>query len=186
MCLAGQERNQQQDLEGIPFEDFSAQPGWARTQHQTLPWVATPAMLQYVPVDRTCIAQFFETDIWHNMHLGCLKHWLGSSFVSLVELLDGGVLQGSVDAKFSWLTTDFKSFCRTKKLSPHMSEISRASMNFPSSTACPLGQWSKGVVSTHFCQYLEDFCDRYVMGRTADECLLSIVTLAVLYHFPQT
>ena len=143
--------------------------------HTSDPWLREPTLLRGIPLDRSSRAQFFETDIWHNMHLGCLKHWVACAFVSLIERLGLAPLQGSVEAKFSWLTSDFKAFCRTRKISPYLSEISRATMAFPMSSACPLGQWSKGVVSTHFCQYLETLCDRYGVGESDDVVLCAIV-----------
>ena len=173
-CKAGQERNEHGQVD-CPFEDFSLQPSWLPTMHTSDPWLGEPTLLRGIPLDRSSRAQFFETDIWHNMHLGCLKHWVACAFVSLIERLGMAPLQGSVEAKFSWLTSDFKAFCRTRKISPYLSEISRATMAFPMSSACPLGQWSKGVVSTHFCQYLETFCDRFGVGESDDVVLCAIV-----------
>jgi len=173
-CKAGQERNEHGQVD-CPFEDFSLQPSWLPTMHTSDPWLREPTLLRGIPLDRSSRAQFFETDIWHNMHLGCLKHWVACAFVSLIERLGLAPLQGSVEAKFSWLTSDFKAFCRTRKISPYLSEISRATMAFPMSSACPLGQWSKGVVSTHFCQYLETLCDRYGVGESDDVVLCAIV-----------
>ena len=176
LCLGGQESDGQGQT-AYPYEDFSLSPSWGPTMHTSLPWTSEPRILASVPVVPGQKAQFFETDIWHNMHLGCLKHWLGSGFVTIIERLDVGPLQGSVDAKFSWLTTNFRAFCREKRKSPYMSEISRATLGFPASTATPVGQWSKGQVSTHFCQYLEAFCDQYIVGQTEDPMLLRIVDL---------
>ena len=174
LCLGGQESNGQ-GQQHFPYEDFALHPVWAPTMHTSLPWNSEPAILHGVPLNRAARAGFFETDIWHNMHLGCLKHWIASAFVCIIERLDVGPLDGSVEAKFSWLTTNFRGFCRTKRISPYMSELSRASLGFPMGSSCPVGQWSKGVVSTHFCQYLEFFCEQYVVGQSHDPVLLHIV-----------
>lgn len=172
-CLAGRECDDP-DGADIPFEDFLLEPKWLDTMFTLDPWESEPGILRGLPIDQTRKAQFFETDIWHNMHLGCLKHYIGSSFVSIIERLVGGPLDGSVDAKFAWLTADFKSWARALRISPFIAEVSRSTMGFPQGSACPLGQWSKGVVSTNFMQYLEYFCERHVVGKTADQVLLSI------------
>ena len=74
-CKAGQERNEHGQVD-CPFEDFSLQPSWLPTMHTSDPWLREPTLLRGIPLDRSSRAQFFETDIWHNMHLGCLKHWV--------------------------------------------------------------------------------------------------------------
>ena len=145
--------------------------------YTTDPWSTEPTIFSGLPLDQSRRAQFFESDIWHNLHLGCLKHWVGASLVSVVERLVIGPLQGSVEAKFAWLTTEFKSFCRLRRMSPYLSEISRTTLNWPQSSSSPVGQWSKGQVSTQFCQFLEHFTTRYVVGQTGDPVLLSVVPL---------
>lgn len=175
-CLGGQESNNR-GQEHVPYEDFSLQPRWLPTMYTTDPWSTEPTIFSGLPLDQSRRAQFFESDIWHNLHLGCLKHWVGASLVSVVERLVIGLLQGSVEAKFAWLTTEFKSFCRLRRMSPYLSEISRTTLNWPQSSSSPVGQWSKGQVSTQFCQFLEHFTTRYVVGQTGDPVLLSVVPL---------
>lgn len=174
-CLAGQESDGHLRL-AYPYEDVSNRPGWLITMETVDPWLSEPKILANLPIDRSYRSQFFETDVWHNLHLGIMKHWLGSGFVSILERMHIGPLQGSVEAKFDWLTTDFKLFCRQKRISPYIAEISRATLTFPQSGSCPVGAWSKGAVSTHFCQYLENFCDRWIDERFDDQVLQSIVT----------
>ena len=75
-CLGGQESNNR-GQEHVPYEDFSLQPRWLPTMYTTDPWSTEPTIFSGLPLDQSRRAQFFESDIWHNLHLGCLKHWGG-------------------------------------------------------------------------------------------------------------
>ena len=174
-CLAGQESGNIPDRQDYPFEDFSQNPAWLSTVEQVLPWEDTPAILEGLPLERSCLTSFFATDLFHNFHLGVAKHWVASSLVSIVERLDA-IPGTSVDAQMSWLSADFRSFCRRKRLSAHSYDISRNSLSFTSSRACPQGHWSKGSMSTQLMLYLEDLCDRCVINKTQDELLLAVAS----------
>lgn len=170
-CLAGQEANAHQ--RAYPFEDYSMHPCWQETIEQILPWSSTPPLLEGIPVNPSRLAHFFATDLWHNFGLGMGKQWLGSCFVSLIERGDFWV-QTSVETKFQFLTSEFKSFCQMKRLSPHMTEISRQTMGWPMSSKTPCGQWSKGAVTTHFMLFLEHFCSVHA-ADSSDEVIMAIV-----------
>ncbi|CAL1129712.1 unnamed protein product [Cladocopium goreaui] len=172
LCLAGQEANAA-GQQAFPYEDFSVSPSWLGTVETVAPWAQRPSVLRGALVDPRKTAHFFSCDFWHNVHLGCGKHWVANSFVSAIERLQFWPGQ-SVESKFELLTTEFKSFCRQNHLSPHMDEISRATMGFPQGSACPLGQWSKGVVTTHFMKFLEWFCDKHKEEIKYDEVMTTI------------
>jgi hypothetical protein len=173
MCDAGLESSGP-NQPSHPFEDTSVQASWTRTLGSTTPWDATPAILTSLPMDRNLEYDFFKTDIWHNFHLGLCKHFVGSAFVSAIERLDSFPVT-AVDAKFAWFTADFAQFCRAKNINAFMKEISRETMSFPQSKTCPVGRWSKGVVATQFMKYLENYCDRFVINKTDDAVMLSVV-----------
>ena len=174
LCLGGQESNGA-DQEAYPYEDFSVHPRWMDTIEKVEPWRVTPPILEGVLIDRSHVAHFFSPDIWHNVHLGAGKHWIANSFVGAVERLS--IWEGtSVEAKFQQLTDGFKEFCHQHHISPHMDEISRATMGFPQSSSCPIGQWSKGAVTTHFMKYLEWFCDVHKDAIKNDDMMSAIAT----------
>ena len=173
MCCAGQEATAD-GQEAHPFEDTSINASWTTTLGQILPWDTEPIILQGLPIDPNAKHNFFKTDCWHNFHLGLSKHFVASAFVSALERLDC-FPNTSVDSRMQFLTQDFLAFCKRKKINPYLKEISRESLSFTTNRTCPVGRWSKGAVATHFMQYLEDFCNRFVINKTGDEVMLSIV-----------
>ena len=172
LCLAGQEADASGRL-AFPYEDMSINPRWMETCNQVMPWTATPAILQGALVDPTQVPEFLATDVWHNCHLGVLKHWLASAFISAIERLTFWP-EASVEKRFEFLTVEFRKYCQENHISPHMDEISRATMGFPYGRVFPVGQWSKGSVSTHMMKFLESFCTIWVEGQTEDEVMLAI------------
>ncbi|CAK9064128.1 unnamed protein product [Durusdinium trenchii] len=145
----------------------------ARNDRTNFAMVFNTPLLEGIPVNPSRLAHFFATDLWHNFGLGMGKQWLGSCFVSLIERGDFWV-QTSVETKFQFLTSEFKSFCQMKRLSPHMTEISRQTMGWPMSSKTPCGQWSKGAVTTHFMLFLEHFCSVHA-ADSSDEVIMAIV-----------
>ena len=161
--------------EMLPYEDFSLNPFWWNTLEAVEPWDEEPKIFNNALLDRTRLSQFFATDIWHNLHLGAGKHWVAHAFVSAIEKLTFWP-EISVESRFEFLTTKFKEYCREHHISPFMDEISRASMGYLSSSACPVGQWSKGIITTHMMKFVEHFCNEYVVGKTGDQTMLAIVS----------
>ena len=176
MCLGGQEASadDQGPHQSFPFEDTSLRPSWGPTVNQVPPWDAEPVILRGLPMVVAEKPSFFVTDIWHNLHLGLAKHFFASSIVSIIEKQVDPVPCNSVDAAFQFFSEDFVSFCKGRKMTPFMDEISRETMSFPYAKACPVGRWSKGLVATQFLLYLADFCGRHVTGHSDDELLLAI------------
>lgn len=169
MCAAGQE-----GVEAYPYEDTAVNAGWTRTLDTNAPWDTEPLILRGLPMVVNEKPFFFKTDCWHNFHLGLAKHWLASSFVCAIERLDS-FPRAAVDSRFEFLTEDFIQFCNRNRINPYMKEISRETMSFPSSKACPVGRWSKGAVATQLMQYLENYCSRFVINKTDDEVMLTVV-----------
>ena len=89
----------------------------------------------------------------------------------------------SVDSRLQWMTNDFKRFCKDKGIQPYLAEISRESLCFPQSRACPVGKWSKGLVATQFLQYFEDFSKRFISGKTDDPVLTTAVACSCFKDF---
>ena len=172
MCCAGME-SPHDGRSLYPFEDVARQPSWGPTVNTIAPWDSLPSMIDNLPIVCGEEASFFVTDIWHNWHLGLSKHWIGSSLVSILERMDK-LGCGSIDAAFDFLTDDFLNFCKQKKINPHMKELSRETMTWPMSKVCPVGRWSKGLVSTQLMIWLQDFSQRKITGHTDDTVLKTI------------
>ena len=172
LCLAGREA----DGGNIPFEDFSPSADWINTMFREVPWETEPTILQNLQYNQRDQIDFFRTDFWHNLHLGVSKHFVGSSFVSIIECGLPSIVAGSVEVKFQWLTGNYLAYWRSKGKVPFVTEISRETMGFPQGSTCPIARWSKAVASTEFMLYLEWFADHHIVGNTSDEILLSIVS----------
>ena len=177
-CLAGQEADPSKGMVAYPFEDLSTRPAWETTIDQVQPWDETPSLLRGLPIDENAKSQFFCFDIWHIFHLGIAKHFLASSFVAIVESALH-VLQRfrSVEAKFQFISQEYRSFCRSHRISMWVSEISRDTLQWPQGSTCPIGKWNKGSASTTIMLFLGHFCRKFIDEPTeGDEMLLLIVS----------
>ncbi|CAL1169025.1 unnamed protein product [Cladocopium goreaui] len=182
MCKAGQERNPRLHLDPVPFEDSSGAPLWEQTLGQQQPWLRTPELLSGVPLEPRDHWTFYKTDIWHNLHLGVGKQWCASAFVSFVDNLDfGGGM--SMDDKVEALNSQYKAWCKMKRITPHVEELGRETrslagklVSWPTSASCPCGSWHKGAATTHFMQFLEWFCEQHKDECAADPLLQAIAT----------
>lgn len=176
-CLGGQEASVAAGTVAYPYEDLSNHPCWENTINTIDPWGETPEILQGLPINNLAKSQFFCFDVWHIFHLGIAKHFLGSSFAVIVES-NLPALAGfrSIDAKFQWITEQYKQYCKANKLSTWVREISKDSLQWPQSSTCPIGKWNKGAASTAIMLFLGDFCKRFIKGISDDESLLLIAT----------
>ena len=176
LCLAGVEAGGAH-VRSIPFEDMGMGAAWIETLASVVPWDSPvgPSILDGLPLTTADSIQFFVTDFWHNCHLGVCKHWIGSSMVSIIERLPA-VVGNSVESKFHWLTSFYLSYFRARRVSPFILEISRETMGFPQGSCCPIARWSKGAAATQLMQFLEWFSQNFILNRTDDELLLSIVS----------
>lgn len=179
-CLAGREAGRPGER-AFPFEDLSLNPVWEETIESEIPWGATmPPIMEGAPLNRDRKAHFFSLDIFHNVHLGVGKQWLACSFAACVERLEfWPETHGSVDARFELMTSQFKDFCRQRHISPHMTEISRATLAFPSSTASPVGQWSKGSMTTNFMLFLEFFLVQH--AADCEDPIIQTMVIRLVY-----
>ena len=177
LCMAGVEAGPDYP-NTIPFEDMTPQAAWVNTRFEIEPWTDIPRILVGLPLSRTERMGFFLLDLWHNYHLGVSKHFIGSSFTSVIESNLPSVVGagGSVEAKFNWLTTLYLSYFRMMGKNPYITEISRETMGLPMGTTCPIARWSKGQASTEMMHFLEYFCRVHIVNKTTDPLLLSIVS----------
>lgn len=139
----------------------------------SVPWDDEPKIMAGGLVNRAKLASFFHLDLWHLFHLGICKHWIGSSMVVLIE--SGLLPQRSVEAKFEAINEMYHEFCKDRKLPRWVSDIGRDSMNWPQSSACPVGGWNKGSASTTMMLFLDHVSERMIRGKSDDAVLKAIV-----------
>ena len=171
LCKAGQEADASTGALAIPYENVSPSAEWVATCSVDPAWELQPTILNELPLSLKQQIEFFRTDLWHNAHLGLLKHFTASGFVCIVESDLASLPGGSIEVKFAWLTTIYRAYFRSP---PYVSEISRDTLNFPASTANPIGKWSKGAASTQMMQFLSHFGKTYILGKSTDRLLLAI------------
>lgn len=159
-CLAGQERNDELDRVALPYEDVSLHPVWAPTIGKNLPWLEAPSILEGLGLDAERSIDFFQSDFFHNVHLGMLKAFTASALVTLVESnppLPCMAHCSSVDAKFEVLTDLYKGYFRSRNRRPYVSELSRDTCCWPQPSACPAAKWNKGQATTEIMAFLDWF-----------------------------
>ncbi|CAE7849130.1 unnamed protein product, partial [Symbiodinium necroappetens] len=78
-----------------PFDDFSEDPAWLQTMHQTRPWNATP-ILASVPYDDQRPEQVIVWDLLHVLKLGVGRYLIGGA---LILLLRKGFMDHAGDLK---------------------------------------------------------------------------------------
>ncbi len=184
-CLGGQEASVAAGTVAYPYEDLSNHPCWENTINAVDPWMGTPEILLGLPINNLAKCQFFCFDVWHVFHLGIAKHFLASSFAMIVESrLPALAGFRSIDAKFQWITERYRQYCKSNKLSMWVREINKDSLQWPQSSACPIGKWNKGAASTAIMLFLGEFCKRYIKGISDDESLLLIATCWLWLNFP--
>ncbi|CAE7881007.1 unnamed protein product [Symbiodinium microadriaticum] len=168
MCMAGVE-----EPEHVPFEDFTPQAAWKNTMFQKRPWVNDPPIIQGVALEPSQPEAWFLTDLWHNFHNGLAKFWVANALVMFM-FTPGLVPARSVESRLQWLSNDFLAFCNRKKILPFLREFNRDNLSLDSFHSYPQGLWSKAVVSTQTMLYVEDFCERFIRGKTDDQILKDI------------
>lgn len=177
LCNAGQEMDSELGLPAIPFEDVRMDACWIGTIGKDLPWDDPPQILAGLDLCQEDAISFFATDLWHNLHLGVAKQFIGSAWACIVESDLGSLPRASIDGKFAWVTEKYRAYFKSKKISPYIGEISRDTLNFPQSKACPSGKWSKGAASTQMMIFLGFFAKEFIVGKTENPILKEIVAL---------
>ena len=141
LCLGGTPR--------YPCEDTSHQPGWSTTIGVKVPWDTTPGILRILPHDCSNPGSFLIPDLWHCVHLG-----IGKSFIaSTVQLALEVVPATNNDDRFDWLTSHYKTWCRSQKTSCHTSKISAYLVSYNDQTGAT-GNWSKGSLTANLMRWV--------------------------------
>lgn len=95
-------------------------------------------------------AMFHCPDIWHTVHLGVAKHFLGSCMSVIQKAIPGR----AIGVRFQQLGEDYAKFCRTNKLQRYLTKFDHKTFNI-SGNQEPVGTWNKASVTTNMCKFLE-------------------------------
>eukprot|EP00438_Fugacium_kawagutii_P017658 Skav201275 [mRNA] locus=scaffold2058:149895:151631:+ [translate_table: standard] len=142
-CLAG--------TVGYPSEEIATdKPKWLETCGVRVPWLTTPSVIKHLPHNRADPSTFFQADIWHVVHLGFGRSWIASVIGILLEVIP----QPNLDAKWEFLTTQYREWCRAQRKQMHIGSITAHLMSYGDKTGT-MGAWHKGALTTNFMAWLE-------------------------------
>lgn len=142
-CLAG--------TVGFPCEELATvNPRWLQTRGVKLPWVIVPPLVKHLIHNVVDPSTFYQNDIWHTIHLGFGRSWVASCVGLLLEVIPAP----NLDSKWSFLTSDYKAFCRAHRRQTHVSSITPYLMSYGDKTGT-MGQWHKGSLTVTFMMWLE-------------------------------
>lgn len=141
----------------IPFEDFSTNAAWVRTQfaRDDQPFVTRPTLLD-LPHEEGYAARFFTFDLWHCWHLGLGKAFLGSVLALMSERMPGG----NIDLRFSNLSDKFLSWAEEAKITPYIGGLSKETIQWPDKKSYPNGHWNKGHTTTTLMKFVVWYLQR--------------------------
>lgn len=173
-CLAGKEGMGYP----VPFEEIGVEnPMWLRTMY-VLSGAPPDSPYMKIPFERDgtpgSFEKFFRFDLFHNVHLGVGKAFISSAVCMVLELLVGYTIGGAFDK----LTDDFKDYCQRVKKTPYHKKLTSTLFGVNQSFKdCPAGGWNKGDHTTLLIRWFQDYCERHVVGHTADPVYLLCVSV---------
>ena len=147
-CLAGSSQR--------PFEDLSAQPCWADSLWAERPWSAPPESgMILVPYDTTKPEAVMKRDMFHNLKVGVLQDFIGSSVMILAEwrYFDVPGESNSRSKQLERMFGHFRLFCSSKGRSPNLHGFTKNFFNAPTRRHYPWSK-SKGSDSVLLVQWL--------------------------------
>ena len=141
LCKAGQK--------DVDFEQInSEQPAWLQTmfsQEHDLFWDASePSPFLNAPHPPNKLGSLWAFDVFHTMHLGICKCYLGSFLAGLSEL----ECEGSVDARFEKLSEKYLQWCKSNHKRAHATKLTKELIQWQSTTMFPNGSWHKGGLTS--------------------------------------
>lgn len=146
-CRAGQV--------GFDFEEINTlQPKWLATMFsQSLcEEDGYPSPLEAIVHVPGQLAALWSFDIFHTVHLGISRCFLGS----YLALLSGLQPQGSVDDRFEAVSGVFLGWCKQRKRRAHITRLNKELIQWQSTGSYPSGGWHKGALSTVLMEWAED------------------------------
>lgn len=170
-CLAG--------TPGYPAEELSTRtPRWLQTSGVKMPWVEEPHVIRHLLHDLSDPSSFFQSDVWHVVHLGFGKAWVASIVFLLLEVLPGG----NMEQKYEHLSSRFLAWCRQTRRQAHIHAITPYLMSHNDHTGL-MGNWHKGALTTSFLQFMVDFIPSLPADRAGAlrECLEATKALNTVF-----
>ena len=141
----------QAGVQGVPWETIhEREPQWLNTVFSESAFTSIPAIcrLLHSPGQEERILAF---DLFHTMHLGVGKSFVGSCLVVLSQYFAGS----SVDLRFKSLEAHFFNWCEVHAETPVIIRLTRETLQWFTAADFPQGNWFKGSVTTVFFRYLE-------------------------------
>jgi len=146
LCLAG--------TQNTPFEDTSEGARWVQTIGVQAPWDTMPNIVRLLPYPKSHPGSFLQPDLWHSIHLGVGKSFIASTLQIALEVVPAT----NNEDRFEWLTNHYHSWCRSVKVSSHISKISAYLVSYGDGPGAT-GNWSKGALTTNLARWLIPLID---------------------------
>ena len=173
------------------FEEIATKrPSWIETELLTSPFESeADSPWQQVPHEPMALARLFKFDLFHVVHLGVAKCFLGS-FLVMLSFLEEGT---SVETRFSHLTTRYLDWCKSTHNPSHCQKIGKEHLGWLNTKCYPCGTWHKGDLSTQLLKFVEsrylaeaeDWNHRDPMLLVAGQAAVALNTfLRLLYRAP--
>ena len=141
-CLAG--------LTAFPAEEIATtKPRWLSTRGVKAPWTSLPEVMKHLMFDEADPSTFFQSDIWHTVHLGFGRSWCASVLTMALEVIP----RPNLDLKWEFLTEKYHAWCRTNRCQAHVANITPHLVSYNEKTGCQ-GNWHKGALTTNFCKWI--------------------------------
>ena len=167
-----------------PYEQLATRhPDWKDSVLLEPPFDEDQNHFRTVPHVQGELPLLWKFDIFHCIHLGVAKNFLGSLLACLSELEPAG----AIDSRFELLSSKYLSWCASNKRAAHCQRITKEHLNWVSTTYFPSGTWHKGDLSTSlllFCEarFLAENWDGEML-RLAGEAVVALnACLKLLYH----
>ncbi|CAE7231109.1 unnamed protein product [Symbiodinium microadriaticum] len=154
-----------------PFEEIATKtPAWASTLGLSEPFYDTPAMA-IVPHTPGRLAEHYAFDIFHTIHLGIGRNFLGSALALLSERESAG----NVDERFNAITEKYLTWCAATSHPPITHKITKDLISWPATTDYPSGAWYKAELTTTLLEWFESLdgnfaADDEVMSLAMEAC----------------
>ena len=178
LCMAGRR--------AFPYEELGTRrPAWLASVLTQPPFDEAnhPFNFHVVPHEAGQLPTLWKFDIFHTVHLGIGKNYLGS----MLALLSQQEAGGNIDVRFELLSAKYLSWCSANHRRYHCKRITKEHLNWVSTTCYPTGSWHKGDLTTSlllFCEAMyqsEAWEDETLrLAGQAAEALNSFLRL--LYH----
>lgn len=144
LCLAGRPT--------WPFEQLETRhPTWLGSVLAQPPFDEGSNPFRILPHISGELPTLWKFDLFHSIHLGIAKNYLGSMLALFSELEPAG----NVDARFELLSSKYLAWCAANQRTAHCQKITKEHLNWTSTTMYPTAGWHKGDLSTSLLLFCE-------------------------------